>query len=578
MEMRRSQWPAAARHYSEAVTLYRTVVEQDSSHLNHRVNLARMLHLLSMTQAKTGLKAIAGESLGESIQILRALASEPPDEPSVLTAMSNSVGHHGTMLLQEDSEQAIAALQESLAICRRLLELEPQVKDRRSNVASALGQLAEGLEHLKLHKEAIRYAQEGELLYQELQQSEPTRQSFRDDRIRILKVLIQANLELQQSQQAVEYAETMVPLIREASTKQGDIDDKSSIATLYFIGDFYIQQRRWDDAISRFDVLRSIGEKILKNNPSDGEMKRNLSIYFDKLAVAYRGKQQPAEALVHAKESLRLREELFELQPADYQIQVDLVYSHSQIVDLQQQLANSAEGIEHLQQCLKLQEQMLKERPTDNELNDAYYSNHLMMSELQLDLGKYADAASMRRLAIDLRKRGLATAEPGKLESLNADIRAVEQMIIRIENAERALDDWENILQVPELELPLILETRMYFLKRQRRFMEGVRTAEKICELPNVPANVLYNAACMFSIAAEETAETTGSEAESLNKKEPANTEALVRESLKAFEKAINAGFTQFEKARTDVNLRPLHNLPEFQRLVMDKVGPQTQP
>jgi tetratricopeptide (TPR) repeat protein len=325
MEMRRSQWPAAARHYSEAVTLYRTVVEQDSSHLNHRVNLARMLHLLSMTQAKTGLKAIAGESLGESIQILRALASETPDEPSVLTAMSNSVGHHGTMLLQEDSEQAIAALQESLAICRRLLELEPQVKDRRSNVASALGQLAEGLEHLKLHKEAIRYAQEGELLYQELQQSEPTRQSFRDDRIRILKVLIQANLELQQSQQAVEYAETMVPLIREASTKQGDIDDKSSIATLYFIGDFYIQQRRWDDAISRFDVLRSIGEKILKNNPSDGEMKRNLSIYFDKLAVAYRGKQQPAEALVHAKESLRLREELFELQPADYQIQVDLV-------------------------------------------------------------------------------------------------------------------------------------------------------------------------------------------------------------------------------------------------------------
>jgi hypothetical protein len=63
-----------------------------------------------------------------------------------------------------------------------------------------------------------------------------------------------------------------------------------------------------------------------------------------------------------------------------------------------------------------------------------------------------------------------------------------------------------------------------------------------------------------------------------VNKKESADTEALTSKSLKAFEKAINAGFTQFEKARTDVNLRPLHNLPEFQRLVMDKVGPQTQP
>ena len=89
---------------------------------------------------------------------------------------------------------------------------------------------------------------------------------------------------------------------------------------------------------------------------------------------------------------------------------------------------------------------------------------------------------------------------------------------------------------------------------------------------------MLYDAACMFSFAAEENAKTTASQPESVNKTEPANTEALIRKTLKAFEKAIEAGFAQPETARTEENLRPLHNLPEFQRLVMDKVGPQTQP
>ena len=127
------------------------------------------------------------------------------------------------------------------------------------------------------------------------------------------------------------------------------------------------------------------------------------------------------------------------------------------------------------------------------------------------------------------------------------------------------LGDWDELLQQPTRDLPLLLVTRAYELCDRSRYVEAARAADKLCELSTANPKQLYDAARIFGRCGESIRAEAG---KALEAEQTQQRKTWTEKALAALEQAIAAGFNDFSRIRRDTDLFILRSLPGYQSLI----------
>jgi len=133
-----------------------------------------------------------------------------------------------------------------------------------------------------------------------------------------------------------------------------------------------------------------------------------------------------------------------------------------------------------------------------------------------------------------------------------------------------ALGDWDELLQQPLEALPPLLDSRAIEFAARKDFTNATKAAAKLRELDNADNGNLYNAACVFALAAASVQPAAGEE---LSNEQSEQRQTWMNEAMASLNQAVEAGWTDFAHMRKDTDLTILRELPEFKAFGASEAG-----
>jgi tetratricopeptide (TPR) repeat protein len=170
-----------------------------------------------------------------------------------------------------------------------------------------------------------------------------------------------------------------------------------------------------DEALRSFQDARQLYEALLREQPSEPDLERELVLTLGNLANLSRGRQ-PADEVLRLQEDVVARlTELLRRNPDDLDLQGHLARACTNRAALQTDLGLLPEALRSHQQAFDIRAKLVGSRKVA--LEDVYdlSSSHDHLGELNEVLGNYRQAEHSYRSARDLR-RLLLRQTPGRLE------------------------------------------------------------------------------------------------------------------------------------------------------------------
>ncbi|MFK7821191.1 MAG: hypothetical protein AB8G99_20925, partial [Planctomycetaceae bacterium] len=205
--------------------------------------------------------------------------------------------------------------------------------------------------------------------------------------------------------------------------------------------------------------------------------------------------------------------------------------------------------------------------------DNAQAQRDLMASHYKLGLtrrafGDYLESArEFESAAVVLsemirRKQLLSFAQPAKKD--------MEQHAAKMHLMGIALGEWAPLFEQPPQSLPALLDSRAIEFASRKDFVTATQAAGKLRELDNADNGNLYNAACVFALAAASVQPTEGEE---LSKQQSEQRQKWINEAMTTLKQAVEAGWTDFAHMQKDTDLTILRELPEFKALGESDAG-----
>ena len=129
-------------------------------------------------------------------------------------------------------------------------------------------------------------------------------------------------------------------------------------------------------------------------------------------------------------------------------------------------------------------------------------------------------------------------------------------------------DDLKPVMDQPESQLPVLLEARAIHFAGQSNFKVAVEAANELTKLKNASDGQLYNAACIYSLAATDL--LAGKIQATLSKTELETIDTWKASALDALEESVNRGWLDVTHARNDQDLTILRNEPRLEALLKE--------
>jgi serine/threonine protein kinase/tetratricopeptide (TPR) repeat protein len=165
-----------------------------------------------------------------------------------------------------------------------------------------------------------------------------------------------------------------------------------------------------DEALRSFQDARLLYEALLREQPSEPDLERELVLTLGNLANLARGRQPADEVLRRQEEVVTRLTELLRRDPGDLDLQSHLARACTNRAALQTDLGLLPEALRSHQQAFDLRAKLVSSRKFA--LEDVYdlSSSHDHLGQVNQVLGNYRQAEHWYRLARDLRRRLLKQA------------------------------------------------------------------------------------------------------------------------------------------------------------------------
>jgi serine/threonine-protein kinase len=434
-----------------------------------------------------------------------------------------------------------------------------------TQVSESLELKEQGLEDLRrgLLRTAARY-------YEQFVQEEPDDPEVQAERARAYGRLADIyhetgrNPDARQAYQAA--LEALQPLT------EGQPDLRRDVAEAYNgLGNLYRETGRHAQAQDSYRSALDIRQALVEADPDSALLQQELANTHNSRAVLYRDTRRRGKAEGSWKEALRILEPLAAARPAEDSIQHDLARCRFNLGNLFWEAGRRNDAEKAYQGALAVLEPLVKAHPRVPAYRQGLARAYYNLANLYLTTGPAAKAAPAYRSAFALFDR-LAQVHPevvsyaldsgaccGNLGHADLQRGAPKDALVWFD---RALERLRRGLEKEPRHAP----GRQYLLNAQSgratalvqllRLGEATEQAREAAGDPNAPSDVLYNAACVYALAARASA------------KDPRRADAYATRAVALLRQTAARGFPQGADLHQDTDLESLRSRADFKKLL----------
>ena len=557
--------PRAMKSHSDALELRRALAESDKDNTQAQRDLAISYEKLGNIQFRSGDTQAALTAYQDSFQTYRDLADSDAGNAAAQRDLAVSYNKVGDVHFQlGDVQAAHNAYNDGLEICLSLSESDKENAETLRDLSVSYNKL--GTVQLRLGKtqSAVRSFNDGLEIRRTLADSDKGSARAQRDLAVSYSNLGNVHLQLGDAQSALKAYSRFHEISRTlAELDQGNKQAQRDLSISYEkLAD--VQLRLGDTRASldacwkALETSRSLAESDKDNARVQGDLARLYTTLGD---VQIRARD-PQAALQAYQSAMQISRRLAEADPDNALVQDELHISYQRLGNVRLQLRDTQAALAAYNDAIEIAH-ALAEADKDN----AEAQKNLMISHYKVAIalrssGNYSASATEFESAA-----GVLSEMINRRQLLHFSTRAkadMDQRARRMRLMAISLGDWEEVLEQPLRDLPAVLDIRAIEFATRKDYATATQAASKLRELENAENGNLYNAACVFALAA---ASVKAAEGEELATEHSEQRQTWINEGMATLKQAVDKGWADFDHMRIDTDLTVLRDLPEFKAL-----------
>ncbi len=560
---------AARKVYSQAMEIAKKLAADNPDDANVRLQLSATYHKLGHVSLQTGqaTEALRYYELGHDIAT--KLVVDAPENAELREHLAASYANLGAVNLQLGKLAAANGFyRQAFEIDKELAVSSPTDMSAQQrlavsytalgNISQQAGQLAESVEFHRQALEILKQVAAADLGNAAAQRNLAT--SF--DRLGHL------NHQLGRFRAALDYYRQCHDItVKLAKAAPDDVQAQRDLSISYERqGELSWQMGQRTDAVGFHRQALEIRRKLAAADPDDARAQRDLHVSCGKLGDLHllAGEFDQAEPLY--QQGFEIAKKLAATDPNDAQAQRGLTAAYDWLGELHMRTGRLDEALEFFRQAFRIRSQLAAAAPDDAQAQRDLIISHIKFGIAHRLAGDYSQSVASLEEGLNIARRiqqhGLLA---GRLEPL---IQMMQQQLQTSQLSQQAMNDWDNVIQLAE-KSPQLLYFRAYIFASQKKPEQAARAAAQYRKIAQSTqgekAEHLYQAAAAYGLCAAAVAPSEDGE---LPGKQQAMRREYIRLSLACLREAIDAGFDDFDRARSNPAMAVLHNLPEFEKLV----------
>ena len=503
---------AALKAYTEAIGLFEPLFEADSANWELCLGLSTGYANVGDIQIETGTQA-ATEAYEKSIATIRRLPADATRGLDLERLLAHCHNRIGDVRLQSgDAGNAILAYKLGVEAAMAVNESDPRNTRGMIVLAVCVGKLGTAQLGEGQQKDAIESLRESKGLFETLATAD------------------RANLRAQAN-----FASSCAKLA-EALDVAGD----SEAARL----EYQLSIRTLAGVVAT-DTAYTFAE-------------RNLAISYRQLGNLERRANEPEAAIRSYDASITTLQQLVAKNPADVGLRADCAGSRLMLGDVHLLSGSPEKAIELYEGCVADYEVLRKDKQNATAQRDAAVARIKLGGAFMMS-ADFESAAKTYGFGAEI-VEGMIQRKQNVNESV-ALLAQFQALALQAQSSAIAIGPLEAILKQEADHVPVLLEIRLTFFRNRGNFIRATEAATKLRQLGNANEIQLYNAACVFAVAAKSVEGNAATEQHN----------SWMTEAISTLKQSIDAGWSDFGHIRGDEDLSALRQVPAFEQMLKTK-------
>jgi serine/threonine protein kinase/tetratricopeptide (TPR) repeat protein len=293
-----------------------------------------------------------------------------------------------------DTQDALVAHRESLAIRQKLADANPSVVEYQHNLAASHYSIGKFLRETGKPAEAQKALESALALYRQLVDAHPTVTDFQDrlGRNHLLRGLVLEDTgKFAEATKAYESALAVYQKLVDAHPNVAEF--QSGLAGSHNnIGVLLGATEKRAEALKALKTALAIQQKLADANPTVTQYQTFLANHHGAIGNVLEASGKLAESLKAQESALAIRQELADAHPTVAEFQSTLAGSYHDVSVLLHKTGKRAEALKALEKALAIQQKLADAHPTVTQYQAYLANHHLFIGGLLNETGKSAEA------------------------------------------------------------------------------------------------------------------------------------------------------------------------------------------
>ncbi len=566
VELRLGNTQSAMEAYKGGLKISESLAAVDKDDARAQRDLSIAFDAMGVVQFRLGDTQAALEMYRNSLKIKESLATVDKDNASAQRDLSYAFEQMGIVQFRlGDTQAALEMYRNSLKIYESLAAVDKDNAQAQRNLSDSFVKigvvqlrLGNAQSALEAYKSSLKIC---ESLAAENKDSGWAQSDLADSYIELGKVQFRGLGNLEAALEAYNRALKIRQAISLAASKDSGAQ-RDLLVTYQQLGALHLERGDSQAALEALNLGLEILKAWAQKDADNAELQRDLCVYYINIGDVQDELGEHQAALDGYENALKISEARTLTDPQNAQANDDLSICCQRIGDVQLDLGNAQAALDAYGRALKISEAMAGVDPENSGAQESVWRSHSGLGDTFVAARDYSRAVTSFEAATSILR--LMIRKGQQVDSCKRYLAILERDINSAETAEIAFGDWGELLKHPAKSLPELLDSRSIEFASQKNFTEATKAARKLRELKESDDGNLYNAACVFALAAASIEPAEGDE---LNSKQSEQRQAWIDEAITSLKQSIAAGWDDFDHMRADTDLTILRDLPEFRTL-----------
>lgn len=545
----------------QALAIQEKLDNEFPNHADYRIALARYHHNLGILGDALGNKLAAIESYRQAAIIEEKLANEFPELPLYRSHLAKSYSNLGVLLSSLGKvNEALEQYRQALAIREKLIADFPTESEHFRNLAISHNNYGNLLNSLGKNAESLEQYRKSIAIKEKLVSDYPGVPEHHNSLAASYKNLGATLRSIGRTSEADGlYRKALAIRERLAMTFPTEAEFREDLASTHnSLASLLSQSNKLELALEQHHLALGIREKLAADFTAVPEYRKDVASSYVNMGLTLRKLDKLQEAEVAYRQALTILEKLSTDFP--------------EVTAYRENLASNFNSLANLLDDLELRDECMEAYHKSRAIRERLVNEHPSIPEYQVDLADvYANIASKLFEAdkpaesLVWFQKALALIVPVD-ESDAKSIRSKHNIMQCYETRSMAYDklerfaeaeaDWNKFIELspPESKTNLLTE-RGKRLIRDGMVAEGIERISELSKLPSEDAEVWYQCACAFSLAASLV---------------PDKKDEYADRAMELLQQAVKAGYENAERINKDSDFKPLRDRDDFKKLVTD--------